>query len=109
MEPVRWPLLARSSLINKLAKFGSLQKSDAVRGGNFDAKDLNKLPLPNLNPYEIARLLPGVVLPTGTTNFGNFGSSGFSINGSRPRGNNYLLDGTENNDPCDRPGVQPGE
>jgi hypothetical protein len=75
-----------------------LQKSDAVRGGNFDSKDLSKLPLPNLNPYEIGRLLPGVVLPTGTTNFGNFGSSGFSINGSRPRGNNYLLDGTENND-----------
>jgi hypothetical protein len=75
-----------------------LQKSDAVRGGNFNFKELSKITLPNLNPYEIGRLLPGVILPTGTTNFGNFGSSGFSINGSRPRGNNYLLDGTENND-----------
>jgi hypothetical protein len=75
-----------------------LQKSDAVRGGNFDRKELTKLPLANLNPYEIGRLLPGVILPSGTTNFGNSASSGFSINGSRPRGNNYLLDGTENND-----------
>ncbi|HEX8183883.1 MAG TPA: carboxypeptidase regulatory-like domain-containing protein, partial [Blastocatellia bacterium] len=75
-----------------------LQKSDAVRGGNFDRRELTKLPLGNLNPYEIGRLLPGVVLPSGTTNFGNSASSGFSINGSRPRGNNYLLDGTENND-----------
>ena len=75
-----------------------LQKSDAVRGGNFNFKEISKISLPNLNPYEITRLLPGVILPTGTTNFGNFGSSGFSINGSRPRGNNYLLDGTENND-----------
>jgi hypothetical protein len=75
-----------------------LQKSDAVRGGNFDRRELTKLPLGALNPYEIGRLLPGVVLPSGTTNFGNSASSGFSINGSRPRGNNYLLDGTENND-----------
>jgi hypothetical protein len=75
-----------------------LQKSDAVRGGNFNFKEISKISLANLNPYEITRLLPGVILPTGTTNFGNFGSSGFSINGSRPRGNNYLLDGTENND-----------
>jgi hypothetical protein len=75
-----------------------LQKSDAVLGGNFDHKELTKIPLGSLNPYEIGRLLPGVVLPSGTTNFGNSSSSGFSINGSRPRGNNYLLDGTENND-----------
>jgi hypothetical protein len=75
-----------------------LQKSDAVRGGNFDRREITKLPLGALNPYEIGRLLPGVILPSGTTNFGNSASSGFSINGSRPRGNNYLLDGTENND-----------
>lgn len=75
-----------------------LQKSDAVRGGNFNFKEISKISLANLNPYEITRLLPGVVLPTGTTNFGNSASSGFSINGSRPRGNNYLLDGVENND-----------
>ena len=75
-----------------------LQKSDAVRGGNFDKREITKLPLGALNPYEIGRLLPGVILPAGTTNFGNSASSGFSINGSRPRGNNYLLDGTENND-----------
>lgn len=75
-----------------------LQKSDSVRGGNFDNREITKLPLGALNPYQIGRLLPGVILPTGTTNFGNSGSSGFSINGSRPRGNNYLLDGVENND-----------
>lgn len=75
-----------------------LQKSDAVRGGNFNFKEISKISLADQNPYEITRLLPGVILPTGTSNFGNRASSGFSINGSRPRGNNYLLDGTENND-----------
>lgn len=76
-----------------------LQKSDAVRGGNFNAREISRLSLPNLNPYEIARIgLPGVVLPTGSSTFGNSGSSQFAINGQRPRGNNYLIDGTENND-----------
>ena len=73
-----------------------LQKSDAVRGGNFDRKEVTQLPTSQGNPYNLARLLPGVVLPSGTTAFGN--GTDLSINGSRPRGNNYMLDGIENND-----------
>ena len=73
-----------------------LQKSDAVRGGNFDAMEVTKLPTSTNNPYNLARLLPGVTLPSGTTGFGN--GTDLSINGARPRGNNFLLDGVENND-----------
>lgn len=73
-----------------------LQKSDAVRGGNFDRREVTQLPTAQSNPYNLARLLPGVVLPSGTTGFGN--GTDLSINGSRPRGNNFLLDGVENND-----------
>lgn len=73
-----------------------LQKSDAVRGGNFDRKEITQLPTAGFNPYNLARLLPGVVQPSGTTAFGN--GTDLSINGSRPRGNNYMLDGVENND-----------
>lgn len=73
-----------------------LQKSDAVRGGNFDRKEVTQLPTSQNNPYNLARLLPGVVVPSGTTAFGN--GTDLSINGSRPRGNNYMLDGIENND-----------
>ncbi|MFY9574839.1 MAG: carboxypeptidase-like regulatory domain-containing protein, partial [Blastocatellia bacterium] len=47
-----------------------LQKSDAVRGGNFDRREITQLPTSQLNPYNLARLLPGVVLPSGTTQFG---------------------------------------
>ncbi|MFY9555038.1 MAG: carboxypeptidase regulatory-like domain-containing protein [Blastocatellia bacterium] len=73
-----------------------LQKSDAVRGGNFDRREITQLPTSQLNPYNLARLLPGVVLPSGTTQFGN--GTDLSVNGSRPRGNNFMLDGVENND-----------
>ncbi len=73
-----------------------LQKSDAVHGGNFDHTQVTQLPTATNNPYNLAMLLPGVTRPSGTTGFGN--GTDLSINGARPRGNNYLIDGTENND-----------
>ncbi|HXG91499.1 MAG TPA: carboxypeptidase regulatory-like domain-containing protein [Blastocatellia bacterium] len=73
-----------------------LQKSDAVRGGNFDHRQVTQLPTATNNPYNLAQLLPGVTRPAGTTGFGN--GTDLSINGARPRGNNFLLDGVENND-----------
>src|SRR5205085_6240651 len=73
-----------------------LQKSDPMRGGNFVPKQLQSLPSSGLNPYDLGRLLPGVVTASGGAQFGN--ASQFSINGQRPRANNYLIDGTENND-----------
>ncbi|MGH9827128.1 MAG: carboxypeptidase regulatory-like domain-containing protein, partial [Blastocatellia bacterium] len=75
-----------------------LQKSDAVRGGNFDHQDIVKLPIASLSAYDLGQLVPGVANPAGSgAMFGN-GTSQFAVNGQRPRGNNYLLDGTENND-----------
>jgi len=72
-----------------------LQTSDAVRGGNFTASQIQTLP-GGTNAYDLGRLLPGVVTATAGAQFGN--DSQFSVNGQRPRGNNYLIDGTENND-----------
>src|SRR5262249_15766449 len=56
-----------------------LQKSDAVRGGNFNKKEVTQLPTATSNPYDLARLAPGVIVPTGSSTFGN--ASQFSING----------------------------
>src|SRR5262249_33166785 len=72
------------------------QKSDPVPGGNFDRTQITQLPTATNNPYTLALLLPGAIRPSGTTGFGN--GTDISINGARPRGNNYLLDGVENND-----------
>ena len=73
-----------------------LQRSEPVRGGNFTQTQLQALPTSNLDPYNLGRLLPGVVTATGGAQFGN--DAQFSVNGQRPRGNNFLIDGTENND-----------
>ena len=76
-----------------------LVKDAPLRGGNFAPAEVAKLPLGSLNPISLARTLPGVVLASGSSTFGNGGSATqFAVNGQRPRGNNYMLDGTDNND-----------
>ena len=77
-----------------------LIRDSPLRGGNFQPREVRDLPLVSLNPLSLARTLPGVTESAGSkvwTGLQN-GGGGFSINGQRPRGNNYLLDGTENND-----------
>jgi hypothetical protein len=57
----------------------------------IDSKTMNDLPLLTRNAYELVLLSPGVTQP-------NNGNNGFSVNGSRDRNNNFLLDGVDNND-----------
>ncbi len=76
-----------------------LIKDSPIRGGNINAKVISLLPVSGLEPISLARTLPGVVQAAGSSTFGNGGmNTQFSVNGQRARGNNYLLDGTENND-----------
>src|SRR5260370_15357546 len=70
-----------------------------LRGGNFLPRQVSQLPLTDLNPLSLARALPGVIQPSGTTALEGGGAAvQFSVNGQRTRGNNFLLDGTDNND-----------
>ena len=76
-----------------------LIKDAPIRGGNISANFVSSLPISGLEPISLARTIPGVIQAMGTSTFGNGGqNTQFSVNGQRPRGNNYLLDGTENND-----------
>jgi carboxypeptidase family protein len=70
------------------------------RGGNFISSEVRDLPLVSLNPISLARTLPGAIEPAGSTLYGRVDKEAttFSVNGQRPRANNYLLDSTENND-----------
>src|SRR5215469_1511227 len=79
-----------------------LIKDSPLRGGNFQTRQVRDLPLNVLNPMSLARTLPGATEASGSriwggTTAGSSNGGGFSINGQRPRGNNYMLDGTENN------------
>jgi len=66
--------------------------NDAQMGNLVDSRQMTDLPLILRDPYTLILLSPGVV--QSNTLFG-----GFSVNGSRERSNNFLLDGTDNNDP----------
>jgi outer membrane receptor protein involved in Fe transport len=73
------------------------------RGGDFLSREVSDVPLMSLSPISLARTLPGVIQPSGSSLYGSvlsgdLESTLFSVNGQRPRANNYLLDSTENND-----------
>jgi outer membrane receptor protein involved in Fe transport len=76
-----------------------LIRDSPIRGGSISSREVATLPIAGLEPLSLARTLPGVVQAVGSSTFGNGGqNTQFSVNGQRPRGNNYLLDGVENND-----------
>src|SRR4030095_5475992 len=73
------------------------------RGGTFLSREVRDLPLMGLSPISLARTLPGAIELAGSTLYASplyddSVATLFSVNGQRPRANNYLLDSTENND-----------
>jgi hypothetical protein len=75
----------------------TLQTSDGARTSTLDSRQIVDLPIATLNPVDLVFTLPGVVAP-GTLAGGFVQGTEFSINGLRPRANNQLIDGTDNND-----------
>ncbi|MFQ5741605.1 MAG: TonB-dependent receptor domain-containing protein, partial [Acidobacteriota bacterium] len=63
---------------------------------SFEVRDL---PLNGRNAYQLAQLGPGVFPTLGVTAQDSTSNAGFSfvVNGQRHRGNNFLMDGTDNN------------
>lgn len=80
--------------VDVTADAGQLLQTEApVRGGNIDKARITELPFAGRNPVSLALTLPGV-----SSNRFGFGVGTFSVNGSRGRSNNFMIDGTENND-----------
>ena len=97
--------VAQALVLNAHLTLGALQETVEVNGAQaapietqtsqlsnlIDSRTMTDLPLLTRNAYELVLLSPGVIQP-------NDGSNGFSVNGSRDRNNNFLLDGVDNND-----------
>lgn len=91
--------------LNATFKVGSVQEVIEVNGAAvapvetestqlstlISNKTITELPLLTRNPYELVLLSPG-------TNLNQDFTGGISVNGSRDRNNNFLLDGVDNND-----------
>ncbi|HEV3486548.1 MAG TPA: carboxypeptidase regulatory-like domain-containing protein, partial [Vicinamibacterales bacterium] len=84
-----------------------VETTSATLGIVIDEKKIVELPLNGRNFSQLGTLLPGVAAPpaalggaSGDATPGGFGAvtSGFTVNGMRNQSNNFLLDGTSNND-----------
>jgi len=64
---------------------------DAQIGNLVKSQQIEDLPMILRDPYQLILLSPGAIQ-------GNSILQGLSVNGSRERNNNFLLDGTDNND-----------
>ena len=73
---------------------------DAQISNVVETKAIQDLPLITRDPYQLILLSPGVQQTTSAL-------GGFSVNGQRERNNNFLLDGTDNND-ASVPGIAGG-
>jgi hypothetical protein len=74
--------------------------------GTIGELEISNLPIASLNPYELALTLPGVI----NTQQGAFSNGvNFNVGGGRPRANNFLIEGQDNNDAgIQGQGLQPG-
>ena len=63
--------------------------------GHIDTRELDRLPIFSLNPFELAYTAPGAQY---VRNAGFSNGQNVQVNGARPRANNFLLDSQEIND-----------
>jgi carboxypeptidase family protein len=78
-----------------------IQNADGTRVNTLGEREIRELPVQGLNPVNLVFTLPGVTDVGGASGgvAGGFVQGPeFSINGLRPRGNNQLVDGLDNND-----------
>ncbi|HEX3572203.1 MAG TPA: carboxypeptidase regulatory-like domain-containing protein [Acidobacteriaceae bacterium] len=73
----------------------ALKTDSGELSDTLSAVEVNNLPISSLNPYQLGVTLPGVT-PVTAADFTN--GTSFSVNGNRPRDNNFLIEGVDNND-----------
>ncbi|AEU34625.1 carboxypeptidase regulatory-like domain-containing protein [Granulicella mallensis] len=84
-----------NSTIEVAAVTAGLQTNSGELSDTLTLKEVSTLPISSLNPYALATTLPGVT----TVTAGDFtNGTSFSVNGNRPRDNNFLIEGSDNND-----------
>jgi Carboxypeptidase regulatory-like domain/TonB dependent receptor len=82
------------------AQVAPIDTTDAQLSSVVNHEQMTQLPLILRDPYQLVLLSPGVTQS-------DSGLGGVSINGGRERNNNFMLDGTDNND-ADVPGILGG-
>jgi len=97
---------ATSDKVEVSADNAVLNTDNGQIDGTISEQEISSLPIASLNPYELALTLPGVM----NTQVGGFSNGvNFNVGGGRPRANNFLIEGQDNNDAgIQGQGLQPG-
>jgi hypothetical protein len=74
----------------------TLQTDSAELGSSITKTEIQQLPINSLNPISLVLTEPGAVRVSQRDDLTNGAS--FSVDGLRPRANNFLIDGFDNND-----------
>jgi outer membrane receptor protein involved in Fe transport len=74
----------------------TLQTESAELSDAISKTEIQQLPINSLNPISLVLTEPGAVRVSDRDNFTN--GAAFSVDGLRPRANNFLIDGFDNND-----------
>jgi hypothetical protein len=90
---------ARGESVTVTAVAPILETSQDVLGGVVDRELVAELPLNGRDFGKLVALVPGVTVEGSGVAGTEKGFGQFNINGNRDRSNNYMLDGTDNNDP----------
>jgi hypothetical protein len=103
LSPTLVPSATTETITVRGEEVAPLDLDDAQIGNIVRSEQIENLPMILRDPYQLILLSPGAIQ-------GNSILQGLSVNGSRERNNNFLLDGTDNND-AEIPGLtlpQPG-
>jgi outer membrane receptor protein involved in Fe transport len=90
------PVTGTAQSVMVEASSSTVQSESAELSANISSKEIKELPINSLNPISLVLTEPGVVSVADRDSFTN--GAGFSVDGLRPRSNNFLIDGFDNND-----------
>ena len=92
---VRLAIGQRTEKVEVAAKNNAVETENGELSHSISSVEIRQLPIFSLNPIELALTEPGISDPA---NRGFSNGVNFSVNGQRPRSNDFLIDGQDNND-----------
>jgi len=87
---------ATQQVVEVTAGTSQIQTDTGELSQTISTTQISKLPITGLNPIALVATMPGVATVASRDDFTN--GSSFSADGLRPRANNFLIDGFDNND-----------
>lgn len=89
-------LASKSETVQVEANTDQIQTESGELSKTIPTVQVKDIPISSGNPFALATTLPGVVTVASRDDFTN--GTSFSVNGLRPRSNNFLIDGFDDND-----------